>query len=99
MHPKTLLFVLLGAVPVVVGGAGVVSVLLLRAGYGFLTWGLLPFLASLLLTVVLGAILGRAAGGTLPGVGRGAGRGDGEEPHGGSPDGQRARGGRNREDR
>lgn len=64
IHSLTLLFILLGAVPVVIGGAGLVSYLLWRAGYGFLVWALLPFAASLLLVGVLGAALGLAAGGT-----------------------------------
>lgn len=51
-------------------GAGLVSFLLLRAGHGFLVWGLLPLLALLLVALVLGAVLWWAAGGTLPGVGR-----------------------------
>lgn len=64
VRPLTLLFVLLGAVPLIVGGSGVVSYLLWRAGNGLLVWGVLPFAASLLLVGVLGAILGLAAGGT-----------------------------------
>jgi len=49
------------------GGAGVVSFLLLRAGYGFPIWGLLPFLALLLIALVLGALLWWVAGGARPG--------------------------------
>ncbi len=63
-HPLVLLFILLGAVPVVVGGAGLVSYILWREGYGFLVWGPLPFAVSLLLVGVLGIFLGMAAGGT-----------------------------------
>ena len=62
-NPITLLLVLLGVVPLVVGGAALSSFLLLRAGYGYVVGGLLPFLASLLLVGVLGATLGRAASG------------------------------------
>jgi len=62
-HAKTMLFVLLGTVPVVVVGAGLISFLLLRAGYGFVVGALLPFAVSLLLVAALGAVLGRAAGG------------------------------------
>ena len=62
LRPLTLLFVLLGAVPLIVGVSGVVSYLLWRAGNSLLVWGLLPFAASLLLVGVLGAILGLAAG-------------------------------------
>lgn len=72
VHPITLLLVLLGAVPLVVGGGGLVSFLLLRAGYGYLVGGVLPFFASLLLVGGLGALLGRAASG-----GRGGGPGGG----------------------
>ncbi len=63
MHPKTLLFILLGTVPLVVVGAGVVSFLLLRAGYGLFVGGVVPFVVSLLLAAALGASLGRAASG------------------------------------
>ncbi len=63
LRPRTLLFILLGAVPLIVGGSGLVSYLLWSAGYGFLIWGLLPFAASLLLVGVLGVVLGLAAGG------------------------------------
>ena len=63
MHPKTLLFILLGAVPLVVGVAGVVSFVLLRAGYGLFVGGVVPFAVSLLLAAALGALLGRAASG------------------------------------
>ena len=61
-HAKTMLFVLIGAVPLVVAGAGVASLLLLRAGYGFVLGALLPFAVSLLLVAILSATLGRAAG-------------------------------------
>jgi len=60
---KSMLFVLLGAVPLVVAGAGLVAFLLLRAGYGLLIGLLLPFATSLLLVVALATVLGRAAGG------------------------------------
>jgi uncharacterized membrane protein len=61
-HAKTMLFVLIGAVPLVVAGAGVASFLLLRADYGLLVGALLPFAGSLLLVAILSAALGRAAG-------------------------------------
>ncbi|CAA9453153.1 MAG: hypothetical protein AVDCRST_MAG37-2601 [uncultured Rubrobacteraceae bacterium] len=64
LRPLTLLFILLGAVPLIIGASGVVSYLLWRAGNGLFVWGLLPLAASLLLVGVLGAILGLAAGGT-----------------------------------
>ena len=63
MHPKTMLFILVGAVPLVVAVAGVVSFVLLRAGYGLLVGGVVPFAVSLLLAAALGALLGRAASG------------------------------------
>lgn len=63
MDPKKLLFLLLGAIPLVVLGAGALSFVLLRAGYGFLVWAVLPFLGALLVGGVLGLVLGRAASG------------------------------------
>ncbi len=62
-HAKTMLFVLIGVVPLVVASAGLASFLLLRAGYGLVIGALLPFAVSLLLAAALGAVLGRAAGG------------------------------------
>lgn len=59
-----LLLMVLGA------GTGLVAFLLLRAGYGFLVWGVLPFLALVVGAVVLGAVIWWAAGGPLPGAGR-----------------------------
>jgi hypothetical protein len=47
----------------------VVSFFLLRAGYGFVVWGVLPFLALVLVALVLGAAVWRLAGGKLPGMG------------------------------
>jgi len=63
VHPKTLLFILIGVVPLVVVGAGVVSFMLLRAGYGLFVGAGVPFAVSLLLAAALGALLGRAASG------------------------------------
>jgi O-antigen ligase len=60
-RPLILLFVLLVTVPLLVGGAGVASYLLLRAGYGVLVWGLVPFLVLLLLAGVLAVVIGKAA--------------------------------------
>ena len=60
-RPGTLLFVLVAVVPVVVGLALLAAVLLQRAGFGFLVWGLLPFGVSMLLIGALGVVLGRAA--------------------------------------
>ena len=63
MHPKALLFILVGVIPLVVAGAGFVSFVLLRAGYGVFVGGVVPFVAALLLAAALGALLGRAASG------------------------------------
>ena len=71
VRPIVLLYLLLGVVPLLVGGAGLASYLLLRAGYGFLVWGLLPFLSLLLISLALCGLVWWAAGGTLPGAGRG----------------------------
>ena len=72
MHPQTLLFVLLGTVPLVVAGAGVAAFLLMRAGFGVLIWAVLPFLASLLAVAAIAFLLSRAAGGDRGRDGRGA---------------------------
>jgi hypothetical protein len=61
LRPETLLFVLLGTVPLVVAGAGVADFLLMRAGFGFLVWGVVPFVASLLAVAALSFALSRAA--------------------------------------
>jgi hypothetical protein len=60
-RPETLLFVLLLSVPLVVGGAGVAALFLMRAGFGFLVWGVVPFVASLLAVAGLSFALSRAA--------------------------------------
>ena len=72
ISPTVLPLVLFGVVLLLslFGGlAGMVSFLLLRAGYGFVVWGVLPFLTLLLVALVLGALVWRAAGGALPGIG------------------------------
>lgn len=56
-----LLYTLIAVIPLIVAGTGLAAFLLLRAGYGPLVWGVLPFLAMLALAGVIGAILGRAA--------------------------------------
>jgi len=61
MHPQTLLFVLLGAVPIVVAGAGVAAFLLMIAGYSVLVWAVVPFVGSLLIVAALAFVLSRAA--------------------------------------
>jgi hypothetical protein len=61
MHAQTLLFVLLGTVPLVVAGAGVAAFLLMRAGFGVLVWAVVPFVASLLAVAAIAFLLSRAA--------------------------------------
>ena len=61
-YAKTMLFVLIGAVPLLVAGAGAASFLLLRADYGLVVGAVVPFAISLVLVAVLSAALGRAAG-------------------------------------
>jgi hypothetical protein len=61
LRPEILLFILLCTVPIVVGGAGVAAFLLMRAGFGFLIWGVVPFVASLLVVGALSYALSRAA--------------------------------------
>lgn len=71
IDPSILVFIMTGAVLLLAllgGGAGVVSFLLVKAGYSFLVWGLLPVLALLLVALVLGAGLWWAAGGAVPGA-------------------------------
>ncbi|MGI8912017.1 MAG: hypothetical protein ACR2JR_15935 [Rubrobacteraceae bacterium] len=58
---RTLLLVLVVTVPLVVAGAVLVSLLLLRAGHGLLVGGLLPLLGTMAVVVTLGVFLGRAA--------------------------------------
>ncbi len=67
-----MLFALVGAVPLIVGGAGLAAFLLQRAGFGIVVWGLLPVLGMLAVVGVLGVVLGKAAV-----VRRGSGRDDG----------------------
>lgn len=61
MGPKALLFSLLAVMPLIVIGTGVAAFWLLRAGYSFLVWGLLPLAGLLVLAALLGGIFGRAA--------------------------------------
>jgi hypothetical protein len=73
ISPAVLPLVLFGAVLLLSlfgAGAGVVSFFLLRAGYGFVVWGVLPFLALVLVALVLGAAVWWLAGGKLPNIGR-----------------------------
>src|SRR5215212_331484 len=90
MFGGVLLLSLLGGV------AGVISFLLLRAGYSLLVWGLLPFLTLLLVALVLGAVLWWAAGGTLLGVRRSGA--SGETPRESSPPEGQPHGGTHRGD-
>ncbi|CAN5538602.1 hypothetical protein BH24ACT18_BH24ACT18_00850 [soil metagenome] len=61
MRPRTLLFVLISVVPVVVAVAFVAAVVLQRAGFGLVIWALLPFVVSMALIGALCVVLGRAA--------------------------------------
>ena len=61
MQPQTLLFVLIGTVPLVVAVAGVAAFLLMRAGFGFLIWGVVPFVTSLVAVAAISFLLSRAA--------------------------------------
>ncbi len=73
ISPALLRLVLLGGLFLLLlfgVGAGVVSFLLLRAGYGFVVWGVLPFLALVVAALVLGVGVWWLAGGKLPGRGR-----------------------------
>ena len=79
IHPLTLLLVLLVVVPLVVGGAGLASFLLLRGGYGYVVGGVLPFLVSLLIVGAIGVVLGRAASGRRDARGPGNGRNGGAD--------------------
>ena len=73
VQQKTFLYILSGALLLLVfsgASAGVISFLLLRAGYDVLVWGLLPFLSLLLISLALCGVVWWAAGGALPGTGR-----------------------------
>jgi hypothetical protein len=75
ISPYILVFILTGAVLLLAllgGGAGVAAFLLLRAGYGFLVWGLLPPLALILAAAILGAGLWWAAGSFRHNTGEGS---------------------------
>jgi hypothetical protein len=74
--PAVLPLVLFGAVLLLSlfgASTGVVSFFLLRAGYGFVVGGVLPFLALVLVALVLGAAVWWLAGGKLPGIGHSGG--------------------------
>jgi membrane protein implicated in regulation of membrane protease activity len=62
VSPAVLRLVLLGGVlflSLFAAGAAVISFLLMRAGYGFAVWGVLPFLALVIVAVVFGAAVWR----------------------------------------
>ena len=61
--PMVMLFALVGAMPLLAGAAGLAGLLLQRAGFGILVWGLVPLLGLLVAAAVLGVVLGKAAGG------------------------------------
>lgn len=68
-NPMAMLFALIGAVPLLAGGAGLAGLLLQRAGFGIVVWGLVPLFGLLGAVLVLGAVLGKAAGGRPDGSG------------------------------
>ena len=70
--------------------AGVVSFLLLRAGYGFVVWGVVPFLALVVVAVIFGAAVWRLTRGNPPDRGRSGG--PDEKPRGDSRRGGSSRG-------
>ena len=73
ISPAVLRLVLLGGILLLslfATVAGVVSFLLLRAGYGFVVWGILPFLALVVVAVVFGVAVWRLTRGDPPGLGR-----------------------------
>lgn len=79
ISPAVLPLVLFGVVLLLSlfgAGTGVVSFFLFRAGYGFVVWGVLPFLALVLVALVLGAVVWRLAGGKLAGIERSDGSGE-----------------------
>jgi hypothetical protein len=61
MRPRTLLFVMVSVVPVIVALAFVVAVLLQRAGFGWVVWALVPFAVSMAVVWGIGVALGRVA--------------------------------------
>ena len=100
INPRAHSLVLFGGVLLLslLGGvAGVISFLLLRAGYSLLVWGLLPFLSLLLIAFVLGAVLWWAAGGALSGASRPGASGE-TSREGSPPGGQPGRGARRGDD-
>lgn len=75
MHPQTLLMVLIGVIPLAVLVAGGAAFLLLRAGFGFLVWGVLPFVGLLVVAAAMGLVFGRAASSWRSSEGERSGRG------------------------
>ena len=61
MSSRSLLIVLVAAIPAVVFLAGLAAYLLLRAGFGLVVAGLVPFLGLTVVAGSLGLLLGRAA--------------------------------------
>ncbi len=73
ISPALLRLVLLGGVLLLSlfgVGAGVVSFLLLRAGYGLVVWGVLPFLTLVVVAVTFGVAVWRLTRGSSQGIGR-----------------------------
>lgn len=94
ISPRVLPLVLLGGallLSILGTAAGFASFILLRAGYGFVVYGLLPPLLLLLFSGVLVVIVWRAVGGPRPGGGRDhrqeGPKEPGEEPGRGGPRG------------
>jgi hypothetical protein len=61
VRPSTLLLILLVTIPLLVAVAGIVAVVLIRAGYGIVVGLVVPSLTLSVAVVVLGTFLGRAA--------------------------------------
>ena len=73
ISPAALRLVLLGGIVFLSlfgVGAGVIAFLLLRAGYGFAVWGVLPFLALALVVVGFGVLVWRLTRSNPSGSGR-----------------------------
>jgi membrane protein implicated in regulation of membrane protease activity len=87
ISPALLRLVLLGGVlflSLFGVGAGVVSFLLLRAGYGLMVWGVLPFLTLVVVAVTFGVAVWRLTRGNSQGIGIGRTGNPEEKPREGS---------------
>ena len=73
ISPAVLRLVLLGGVlflSLFAAGAAVISFLLMRAGYGIAVWGVVPFLALVLVAAAFGVLVWRLTRGQQPGTSR-----------------------------